>query len=1013
MASTAATTTTVVAATAATMPSTDEAWKVAQKLRSAIQKELEHIQKGGPGTHEIARFEKVEKLMENYRLACLETIWPDIRAATNEKNAEDVLWNTHTLVTKTYRKVLARLQGNDHVVLRRKLEKPYAAYLKTAQYFYRGYLQRVCARYDMKDLKRIARRAQLEEMPVPDKDKVDAAAAQLDEIVKRSCHKTLIYLGDLARYRTLLRSKDLKWDGALAYYLLADELIPESGYGHHQCGVIYVETEDHLQVVYHLYRALACAQPHPNASTNLEREFRDLHKRKNIATKHALVTWFVKLHAFYSQGKEFTERKELESEVDHQLAIAMKAGTGYGSDTDLLKIVLINITAYVAAQDKISKKWTDEGSRSCQFILLLNVRTIHAIARLVGEETATVMKRKSAEIPAATSGTSSQTETVTKFTPAFNRVLPLLRVYMAWLCSYGSELVAFQAHLAPQFGIMCTALSNTLTLLFELFGTEQQLGNPVSWRFPEDEITLGIKSLNGAGLHDGCQLYFDAFTRQPKPRREDVSGANHTDDDDVTFTRALDVLLCAIDLSAPESKFPLTTSAITKGSRDLTAFVYLEGGKPEPIPSLPEAHHLTPRAAPSTIERVPQMPVVAPSPCESNELSEDQEFYGPDLRNAASNGAGNGTRSRQAPAPTRPMPTAAPVAEFPIDRQMYDILNAFIDPPESAPVAKPATPGRLPAPTSPYGMGSAAVAEAFGAGASNSPAPGSAGAKTFPTLPWEYFYTPEPVDSALRNTSTNGAGAGWGANGAGFPRPTSSGNAAQLGAGAITGNPLARQAHQKYDSLSQSRFAKNQAEAFRSLDLGSNRGTQPLQGYGGRGAWPSAAVEGLTTAQGMASNFPQQNTWAPPASPWQTTYGQNQATVDRAPNSPFSTLNFANTSSLPQVNSPWGLSTTAQRLSATQSPSSPNSHPGAFPRVSMPSPSGSRYTSDYATAMANGGQAAFASGWPDARQPRTGVNQPYGLDIWGNPIRQPAAAVGSGEQADEKSSVAAQGMPKR
>lgn len=38
--------------------------RVAQKVRVAIQKELEHIQKGGPGTNEVVRFEKVEKLME-------------------------------------------------------------------------------------------------------------------------------------------------------------------------------------------------------------------------------------------------------------------------------------------------------------------------------------------------------------------------------------------------------------------------------------------------------------------------------------------------------------------------------------------------------------------------------------------------------------------------------------------------------------------------------------------------------------------------------------------------------------------------------------------------------------------------------------------------------------------------------------------------------------------------------------------------------------------------------------
>lgn len=288
----------------------------------------------------------------SYRLACIETIWPDIRAA-KEKSAEDILWQTHTQVTSAYREAIARLQGHSNAVLRRKLERVYSTYLKTAQYFYKGYLQRVCARYDMKDLRRIVRQADLQEMPVPDADKVNPAAAHLDDIVKGSVHKMLIYLGDLSRYRTLMRSKDRKWDGPLSYYFLANELIPESGYGHHQCGVIYLETENHLEVVYHLYRALACDMPHPNAARNLKHEFSGLRKPESTGIEHALVNWFVQLHAFYFQGKEFSKRKALEGEVDHRLAVSMKTGTGLGSDKDLLKLILINISAYVAAQEKI------------------------------------------------------------------------------------------------------------------------------------------------------------------------------------------------------------------------------------------------------------------------------------------------------------------------------------------------------------------------------------------------------------------------------------------------------------------------------------------------------------------------------------------------------------------------------------------------------------------------------------------------------------------------------------
>ena len=614
-----------------------------------------------------------------------------------------------------------------------------------------------------------------------------------------------------------------------------------------------------------------------------------------------------------------------------------------------------------------------------------------------------MIKRRSTETPLDPPGTSSKGEAATKFTPAFNRVLPLLRIYMTWLCSYGSDLVEFRPHLEPQFGIMCTTLANTLTLLFELMAIDPQLGTAVPWRFLEDDMALGIRCLNGPELHDGCQLSYDAFTRQPKPRRDEVSGANYTDDD-VSFTRALDVLLCALDLSAPEAKFPLTTSTITAGSRELTTFVFLEGGKPEPAPSLPAAQRPIPTVAPPVIEQPVQTPTVAPSPCESTELSEDQEFYGPDLRHAA----GNGIRNGKPPTAVGPA-QFAPISEFPIDKQMFNILNDFINPPESAPAAKPETPTRHSAGMSTYGMDSAAVAEAFGVGASSSPAPGSAGAKAFPTLPWGYFYTPAPVDSALRNSATYGAGAGWGMNGSSAARPASSGNAARLGTGAITGNSPGRQAHhQRYDSLNQSRLVENPAEALQFLDLGSESG-QPPQGYGSRGAWLSAAAQGSTS---MASNPAQQSPWGPSGNPWQSTYGQQPAAGDRVPNSPFSTLNFSSiTSSLPRVNSPWGLQTAAQRFSATQSPSSPNPL-GAYPGGSLPSPADNRYANDYAAAMADAqASQAFTGGgvWSDARQPRNGfgAQQPPGLDIWGNLNRQPAAV----EKADAKS--VAQGMPKR
>lgn len=566
---------------------------------------------------------------------------------------------------------------------------------------------------------------------------------------------------------------------------------------------------------------------------------------------------------------------------------------------------------------------------------------------------------------------------------------------MTWLCSCSADLVEFRPYLEPHFGTMCTTLSNTLTLLFELLGSDTTLGNTVSWRFPEDEITLGLNCLNGADLHDGCQLYYDAFTHQPKPRLEDVAGADHTADD-VTFTRALDIAFCALDLSAPESKFPFTTSTMTKGSHELTTVGYLEGGKPDPPPSLPvpqptTSDYFSPMAAvpptasvPDTSEQIPERPMAAPSLCESNEVSEDEEFYGPSLRRASS--GGHQVQARPVVEATQPTPSS----EFPIEKQLFRILNDFMSPPESIP-AKPETPSRPSGQTSPYGMDAAAAAAAAEP-VSTSPAPGSAGAKTFPTLPWNYFYTPAPVDSALRHSSTIGPPPGWRADGLESSRPASSSSAAQPRVGAAAPNPLAYQAHNRYDSQGRMTPLEIQAEALRSLNLGSdvNGGvSHALPSYDTRGLWSGAAGANAATHGGMA--HPRQNPWAPSANPWGTSQGQYPA-ADRAPNSSFSTLNFSsNTSSLPPVNSPWGLGPTARRLASqggpasTHSPSPPNAARG-YPGASFPSSSDMRYINQadagaYYTAMMNerdAGSLAPSVPWGHGRMPSSGANRPPG-----------------------------------
>ncbi|KAK0732757.1 hypothetical protein B0T21DRAFT_412914 [Apiosordaria backusii] len=858
------------------MPQIDEIWKAAQKLRGTIVKELEQLQ-GRETANEVARFEKVEKLMEHYRLACVEVIWPDFRI-TKEKHVEDNLWQVHTSITKAYRKVLGRLNGNDNAVLRRRVERLYAAYLKTAQSFYKGWLQRVCARYNIKDLQRIARVIGIE-MSVPDAHKVDAAAQKLDEIVRDSCHKTLIYLGDLARYRTLLRNRDRNWDNALSYYFLANDLVPESGYGHHQCGVIYAETDDHLHIVYHMYRAMVCDKPHPNAAANLEREFRDIQKKKGGDARQVLITWFLKLHAFYYQGKEFSERKELENEVDHRLAVAMKSGTLFKSDQDLLRIILINIASYAACAQKIQDQWTEERSRSCQYLLLLNIRTIYTISKLLRDELNELVKRQ----PVETTPAQEQS----KFTPVFTRVLPFLRVYMAWLCFYSPELMKYQEHLEPQFSDMCKMLSMALGLLLEFVATGKEPGKIVPWRFAEDELTLGLQCLNGPELK-GCQLYCDPFSKQPKPRRDETSEGDYSDDD-ITWTRMLHIALCAFELATPGSPFPLVTATgASEDSDGYATVVYHEGVKssppsvqsPQPTSSAPTtAAAPTPPAVSATPAQVAATPAqvaaeveAVPSPADSVELSEDQEFYGERLRRSSTI-AKHSTSNSQPVAATRASQPTHNSDFLPIENQLYNILNDFLTPPETRSAQKPETPTRLASESSTsYGMGSTTANEVFGAASSSpGPNPGSATGKTFPTLPWSYFLDSGSGGSAIKNTSATGGSNGW--DSAMSSRPASSGSPAQFSGNQGFNNPLAHHQHRSSASGSFSRDRVNQLQGY---------GRDPWQGTG-----CSLASQGRTASNPLSQH---NNIWAPSSSPFSSSYN-------------FS----ANPSSLPSVNSPMGL----------------------------------------------------------------------------------------------------------
>ncbi|ONK78942.1 uncharacterized protein A4U43_C01F1260 [Asparagus officinalis] len=87
-----------------------------------------------------------------------------------------------------------------------------------------------------------------------------------------SCHRSLIYLGDLARYKGLCGEGDSvtrEYAAASCYYKQAAGLCPSSGNPHHQLAILASYAGDDLLSIYRYFRSLAADIPFSTARDNL------------------------------------------------------------------------------------------------------------------------------------------------------------------------------------------------------------------------------------------------------------------------------------------------------------------------------------------------------------------------------------------------------------------------------------------------------------------------------------------------------------------------------------------------------------------------------------------------------------------------------------------------------------------------------------------------------------------------------------------------------------------------
>ncbi|KAG8161528.1 hypothetical protein KVR01_008515 [Diaporthe batatas] len=569
------------------LPTAEMYWQDAKKIRHKIVRDIRQLKEGSNGKTEEEQLRSLEGSMAEFRLRFVCTLSGDPQYIY-QSDAEKVMWELHTYVNQAYRDLFnERLRGQPHVVTKRKVEKLYNNYLKTAHDFYKGYFQRLQSLHGLPQLPRINSVLELEPPTVDDRQGhlVTAEAAQ------RSFHSTLLRLGDISRWRHKARPKPGGTKMALLYYALAHDLKPTSGDAHHQMGMMYTEEHNHLLVVYHLYRSLAIEFPHANSTRNLEVEFKHILNSSTPTRRtgtpdpnESFSNWFVRLHAHFAKGETFSQQSELEQTVLHRLEEMLKK-----PDTLplVLKMVLINIAAYYVTLSRALKDWKDSASKSCEFVLGMNVRWIVVISRLFQAE---LQEFSKAAAPAKdTAENGAKAKHAAKFSPFTENLLPLMRVYMAWLYIYRADIVKFQGHLGGHVFDMYRILAQVLTTILKEFNGQQMEASP--YLLPEDVVALGMKPFDGPNMASACRLHL-AFGRDDfKPHWEDT-GLPRKEPDAEMRARVYDLMNCGFSLALDDG-FPLAVNPPAEGSDGTVTISYVEGGKgsqiaqQEPVRSQP------------------------------------------------------------------------------------------------------------------------------------------------------------------------------------------------------------------------------------------------------------------------------------------------------------------------------------------------------------------------------------------------------------------------------------------
>ncbi|KAL9014248.1 MAG: hypothetical protein Q9173_001090 [Seirophora scorigena] len=459
-----------------------------------------------------------------YRTACQDVILGDFDLATAH-NIEGKLWDVHVQVNGRFRKEIAyfrALKGKKKPVEQRKTVKMYLDFVKSSQRFYRGCFHELASYAGgIRELKNIAQRFTSDATAVALAETTNTTP-ELRRAVLQSCHRILVHLGDLSRYRESElggKGKDKNWGPAIGCYDLAIAIYPSAGIPYNQLAIISRSEGDHFRTLYHLYRAQCAFEPPPTAFANLELELRKVREASdrsqlNLDPKGhsddpsaSLERSWPSLHARCFNGNAFAEYEDLESKVLGQLATRLEEQSLEANFVN--RMVLSNIAADFTAGDR----WQDTPERvqtelTFRSFQRLNIRTFSTILRLLGTAYKSCAK-------------AHGSEEVNAIAPAVRRLLPGLRYYSSWLMSRAALLSAYLSDLT--MGLIIKGFWTTYVGTLSLISSTTSFDDlpRLDYLLEDDEEIIGFRPLQEEQLRQ-TPLHPAATTGKPKCHEQGI-----------------------------------------------------------------------------------------------------------------------------------------------------------------------------------------------------------------------------------------------------------------------------------------------------------------------------------------------------------------------------------------------------------------------------------------------------------------------------------------------------------